>query len=137
MSNNANAAPSAGNGQPDIENGFGNGTSNEQVPTPLTIRDVFRLIVNNCVPRGLEALVQHGGRHFSIVTLCSGTDAPIISIRSIQEACIALGIERAISAEHICSVEIEPVKQAFIRRNIRPTGHIFRDVIDFAENEEA
>ena len=104
---------------------------------PLTIRDVFRLIVKNCLPYGLEDLAQQGGRHFSIITLCSGTDAPILSIRSIQEACIALGIERAISAEHICSVEIEPLKQAFIRRNIQPTGHIFRDVVDFSENETA
>lgn len=107
------------------------------LPTPLTLRDLFRLITTNALPRGLASLASHGGRHFSIITLCSGTDAPVLSIRAIQEACIALGYECAISAEHICSVEIEPVKQAFIRRNVRPAGHIFRDVIDFAENEKA
>ncbi|SPO06612.1 uncharacterized protein DNG_09302 [Cephalotrichum gorgonifer] len=104
---------------------------------PTTIPDIFRLIVRNSMPHGLKSLIDNGGRHFSIITLCSGTDAPILSIRSIQEACIAMDMHRVISADHICSVEIEPVKQAFIRRNIRPTGHIFRDVVDFAEHESA
>lgn len=110
----------------------------QQDPLPPTnIPSIFRLIVQNTLPLGLSSLAANNGRHFSVITLCSGTDAPILAIRSVQEACISLGIERAISAEHICSVEIEAVKQAFIRRNVRPAGHIFRDVVDFAENDYA
>lgn len=111
-------------------------TSQDPLP-PTTIPSVFRHILQNTLPHGLSSLASHGGRHFSVITLCSGTDAPILAIRALQEACISLGIERAISTEHICSVEIEAVKQAFIRRNVKPRGHIFRDVVDFAENEYA
>lgn len=110
----------------------------QQDPLPLTtIPSVFCRILQSTLPLGLSSLASRGGRHFSIITLCSGTDAPILAIRSLQEACISLGVERAISAEHVCSVEIEAVKQAFIRRNVKPRGHIFRDVVDFAENEYA
>ena len=119
-------------------------TSNDHSPqeassssSPTNLRDIFRLIAQNSLPEGLASLARAGGRHFTVITLCSGTDAPILSIRAIQEACLALGYERVLSAEHVCSVEIEPVKQAFIRRNIRPVGHIFRDVNEFAQNDFA
>ena len=69
-----------------------------------------------------------------VATLCSGTDAPIFALKKLQEAFITRGMNQTIEFEHLYSCEIEPFKQAFIRRNVDSSTIIFRDVVEMARN---
>src|SRR5689334_3531153 len=73
----------------------------------------------------------------TVATICSGTDAPIFALRLIQEAAQNLGAGQLFSFNHIFSCEIEPFKQAFIRRNVSQDVTIFRDVVMLAGGTEA
>jgi hypothetical protein len=69
-----------------------------------------------------------------VATLCSGTDAPIFALKKLQDAFITRGMNQTIEFEHLYSCEIEPFKQAFIRRNVDSSTIIFRDVVEMAQN---
>jgi len=43
-------------------------------------------------------------------------------------------MNQTIEFEHLYSCEIEPFKQAFIRRNVDSSTIIFRDVVEMARN---
>jgi hypothetical protein len=97
------------------------------------------------IPAAFQALVKaacselpEGYRrlHLRVATMCSGTDAPIFALREIETAAFSQGQGNLFSFEHVFSVEIEAFKQAFIRRNAKPTGPIFTDVHDVALNDE-
>jgi hypothetical protein len=81
--------------------------------------------------RNLDAHLNVLGRKplsISVATVCSGTDAPIFALNLIEEAARNLGKEFLhFSQKFAC--EIEPFKQAFIRRNTdQPV--IFRNVLE-------
>jgi hypothetical protein len=64
----------------------------------------------------------------TVATVCSGTDAPLTALNLIQEAARDYGQELLVY-QHQFSCEVEPFKQAFIRRNHDPPV-IFRNVIE-------
>jgi hypothetical protein len=68
---------------------------------------------------------------FSLVvaTVCSGTEAPLTALNLIQEAARKLFRKQFLTYHHQFSCEIEPFKQAFIRRNHDPPI-IFRNVVE-------
>ncbi|KAK1750800.1 hypothetical protein QBC47DRAFT_406500 [Echria macrotheca] len=71
-----------------------------------------------------------------VATLCSGTDAPIIGLSLLKEGCMSVGKGAVIDFVHHFSCEIEPFKQAFIRRNLPPDTIIFRDVVELATSTD-
>ncbi|KAH0420484.1 hypothetical protein CcaCcLH18_13996 [Colletotrichum camelliae] len=93
-------------------------------------RDAFPLILDKALNCGLSEVLEKRGVAFTIGTMCSGTDAPIMALQEFTDGLTALGLGGTLRYEHVFSVEIEPFKQAFIDRNARPTGHIYRNVLD-------
>ncbi|KAK1531028.1 SNF2 super family protein [Colletotrichum costaricense] len=93
-------------------------------------RDAFPIIFDKALKLGLRKLLDAGGVSFRIATMCSGTDGPILALREFVEAATACGYPGLLQCNHVFSVEIEPFKQAFIRRNAAPSGPIFRNVVD-------
>ena len=72
-------------------------------------------------------------RPVRIATMCSGTEAPIIALRLISEACVA-SCGCSLHIEHVFSCEIEPFKQAYILRNFTETL-LFRDVRELSRSQ--
>ncbi|KAM0333196.1 hypothetical protein ACHAQA_001856 [Verticillium albo-atrum] len=96
-------------------------------------RDALALVLLRAIGLGLDDLAADGGVRFSIGTMCSGTDAPILALRELQDAALAVGYNSLFDFDHVYSVEIEAYKQAFIERNSRPSGEIFRDVVEVSD----
>jgi hypothetical protein len=97
------------------------------------INDCWVHIVSKAIKNGLKGILDSGGISVTIGTMCSGTDAPIFALKSIEEALLALGYDGGVSYQHKFSVEIEAFKQAFILRNNRPDGPVYRDVLEVAD----
>ncbi|KAL5612206.1 hypothetical protein BROUX41_000254 [Berkeleyomyces rouxiae] len=105
--------------------------------TPQSVQDVFGALMRAALDLGLSEVAEEGGVHLRIATLCSGTDAPVFALRELQEAAASLGLGNVVSFDHIFSAEIETFKQAFIRRNVKPDGPVFRDVQEMAKFDMA
>lgn len=67
--------------------------------------------------------------HLVVATVCSGTEAPLTALSLFKDAARNLFIDQILTYEHQFSCEIEPFKQAFIRRNHGPPI-IFRNVVE-------
>ncbi|KAB5515260.1 hypothetical protein GE09DRAFT_1263776 [Coniochaeta sp. 2T2.1] len=65
----------------------------------------------------------------TVATVCSGTEAPLTALNFIKEASRKLFRRDILDFHHQFSCEIEPYKQAFIRRNHDPPL-IFRNVVE-------
>jgi len=68
-----------------------------------------------------------------VATVCSGTEAPLTALDFIQEAGMKLFGTQLVIYQHSFSCEIEPYKQAFIRRNHDPPI-IFRNVVELGSS---
>lgn len=95
--------------------------------------DPFVGIAQNLLDLGLKDLTVEGILKFSIGTMCSGSDSPILALREIRDALVGLGLNGVFKCQHMFSVEIESYKQSFIERNSKPIGEIFRDVVDISD----
>ena len=73
------------------------------------------------------------GRAVKVVTMCSGTEAPILALGMFREA-LARREGKDFNFWHVASAEIEPFKQAYIQRNFEDST-IFADVRDFSNPE--
>ncbi|KAF6835433.1 snf2 super family [Colletotrichum plurivorum] len=93
-------------------------------------RDSFPVLLSRALDLGLRDVLENGGAEFTIGTMCSGTDGPIMALEEFKRALPRFGLADTLQFEHVFSVEIEPFKQSFISRNCRPTGEIFRNVTD-------
>ena len=67
-----------------------------------------------------------------IFTMCSGTEAPILSMELLQEALSRRG--KSFNYQHIASAEIVPFKQSYIQLNFDPEV-IFRDVTELGNSK--
>ena len=74
-------------------------------------------------------LTQNKPLVLTVATVCSGTEAPLIALNLINEACLGFFGTDFLEYHHQFSCEIEPFKQAFIRRNHDPPV-IFRNVVE-------
>lgn len=88
---------------------------------------VFKQQIDKARELGLGKSGKQGVMSLNVATLCSGTEAPLLSYNALQEAYRAQGLGEIIKFKHVFSCEIEPFKQAYIRRNT-DTPLIFRDV---------
>jgi hypothetical protein len=116
-------------------------------PPMSDLEDIFNDISNRAVKKGLKTFLAHlGHRKLRVVTMCSGTESPIMALEMIAQSRLLILVQKAsvllliyyfiglksqhniaFEFEHLFSVEIVPFKQAYIERNFHPP-FLFRDV---------
>lgn len=82
---------------------------------------------------GAQAPFVRDNTRIRIVTMCSGTDSPLIALNLVQRSLQRQGKDY-FKVNHLASCEIEPFKQAFIERNFSPPT-IFHDVTEFTAHK--
>jgi len=108
----------------------------ESLPPMSKMEDIFIDLTKKAVTHGLnDALGAFRGKTLRVATMCSGTDAPIFGLRAVQASLAALG-NHGLRMKHCYSAEIDPLKQNLIAVN-NDVEHIFRDVREMADREEA
>ncbi|KAI1502571.1 hypothetical protein F5X99DRAFT_152768 [Biscogniauxia marginata] len=82
---------------------------------------------------GLTQIADNNVLDLRVGTMCSGTEAPIFSLKMAQEAFGRLNPGKEfLRFSHVFSVENEDFKQAYIARNTEGSI-VFRDVRDFVD----
>ncbi|KAI1611632.1 hypothetical protein EDD36DRAFT_409129 [Exophiala viscosa] len=105
-------------------------------PPISDVDEIFKSIVLKAQELGLKPTDTLGkGVDLRILTMCSGTEAPIIAMNMIIKAQHFFGLD-ALNYRHLGSAEIEPEKQAFIERNFE-SAVIYRDVTEFTTHSKA
>lgn len=107
------------------------------LPPLSNIHEIFDEITINSRGLGLDEAQEQfldDDAGIRIVTMCSGTDSPLIALNMVQQSLQRQG-QDYFKLHHLASCEIEPYKQAFIERNFGPPI-IFRDVTEFTEHKE-
>ena len=105
------------------------------LPPVSRIDDIFLDLTSRALKLGLEKAVQSvGTSSIRVATMCSGTEAPLLSFQLVNKALAQLG-HSTFSVEHVFSAEIEPFKQAYIERNFRPPL-LFRDILEFISSDK-
>lgn len=119
-----------GSGAPLRYNGL-----NDNLAPLSDINEIFDSITTQAMSLGLEEAMEEfvdDEAGIRIVTMCSGTESPIIAMNMVQQALQRQG-KSHFKVRHLGSCEIEPYKQAFIERNFGPPV-LFRDVTEFTEH---
>ena len=117
-------------------------TLNTEDPPLSTLPTIFDTIVSQSCKMGeylpwlqtidmVQIIMQLRDNSLNVMTMCSGTEAPILAMQMIQESLRRSNIP-AFDYKHVASAEIEPFKQAYIHRNF-PEAVIFADVTDFSK----
>lgn len=109
------------------------GFSSEPPGALERLRDAFARLLTKAVALGLDPTSRV---KFTIGTMFSGSDAPVLALRELRDAAIAQGHPALLDFDHEFSVEIEKYKAAFIGRNSKPRGHIYRNAIDLADPDK-
>ncbi|KAF7898308.1 hypothetical protein EAF00_004754 [Botryotinia globosa] len=113
------------------------GGTDENLPPLTTATEFLEGLLDKLLSGGFKDVIKHlNGRPLRVATACSGTEAPILFLKSFSEGLRKRGYHFEI--EHVFSCEIDPAKQAYIRRNF-PGVPILRDiteVFDWASNPE-
>ncbi|KAL8691849.1 MAG: hypothetical protein Q9218_003010 [Villophora microphyllina] len=105
------------------------------LPPMTELEDMFADLISRAWDHGLSDGAQMlQGNVLKLVTLCSGTEAPMLALQYILDALVMRGIQ--IHLEHMFSVEIVQYKQAYIEANFHPKI-LFKDVRDVAKKEKA
>ena len=81
----------------------------------------------------LRDIALAGGFRLNVGTMCSGTDAPIFALKMLQNEFYAMTGMELFRYKQQYAVEIDPYKQAYLRRNT--DADVFRDVRDFAQSD--
>ena len=100
------------------------------LPPISAIDDIFLDITTRALQFDLSKAIKHlGQRPLRVATMCSGTEAPLLSLKLVERALKHLH-QPTLNIEHVFSAEIEPFKQAYIERNFKPPI-LFRDITEF------
>ena len=103
-------------------------------PPLASIYDIFDSITGHALKHGfLEACKPFKDSGLRVMTMCSGTESPFVSMDLVRKSLSRQGQQDNFKYTHVGSVEIEPWKQAFIERNFQPPV-IFRDALDFIDH---
>lgn len=100
------------------------------LPPLAHIEDIFLDITKKALAQGLDQAIGHlKGGALKIGTMCSGTEAPLLALRLVQQ-CLRddLNVD-SLEVDHIFSAEIEAFKQAYIERNFHP-NLLLRDITE-------
>ncbi|PYH43146.1 putative SNF2 family helicase [Aspergillus saccharolyticus JOP 1030-1] len=99
------------------------------LPPMYNLDDIFQSIAQRAMELGLDKYLSHvGSRPLRVVTVCSGTESPLLALELLQEN-LRKFHNRELAFEHLFSAEIVPFKQAYIERNFHPPL-LFRDVTE-------
>lgn len=115
------------------------------------LSDIYRDMTRRAMELGFGSVVEHlGGRALRVVTVCSGTESPLLALEMVQRSELSFTINwigegslltladlredfgRCFDFKHLFSAEIVPFKQAYIERNFHPR-HLFRDVAELKD----
>ncbi|KAF7954301.1 hypothetical protein EAE96_005430 [Botrytis aclada] len=101
------------------------------LPPLTTATEFLECLLDRLLGAGFEKVIKHlNGRPLRVATACSGTEAPILFLKSFSEGLRKRGYHFEI--EHVFSCEIDPAKQSYIRRNF-PGVPILRDLTEVFE----
>ncbi|KAL2834190.1 hypothetical protein BDW59DRAFT_178723 [Aspergillus cavernicola] len=99
------------------------------LPPLYKLTDIYKSLTNRAVELNLDAVLSHlGSRQLRVVTVCSGTESPLLALEMVREN-LQKYFNRDLNFKHLFSAEIVPFKQAYIERNFHPR-FIFRDVAE-------
>ncbi|KAA8650448.1 putative SNF2 family helicase [Aspergillus tanneri] len=97
------------------------------LPPMYKLSDIYHSITSRALELGLDDVLSHlGSRQLRVVTVCSGTESPLLALEMVQEN-LRKHFGKNFEFRHLFSAEIVPFKQAYIERNFHPR-FIFRDV---------
>ncbi len=106
------------------------------LPPLSDIEEIFQDITEKALQNGFGEVIKHlGGRSLRVVTMCSGTESPLLALQLISESLAKRENPKTLKVQHLFSAEIVPYKQAYIERNFQPPI-IFRDITEFAPDED-
>ncbi|QSZ36520.1 hypothetical protein DSL72_006400 [Monilinia vaccinii-corymbosi] len=101
---------------------------NTELPPCDTTSGFIVEFVQKLIAEGFSRVTEHlNGRPLRVATACSGTEAPILFLTILSKALREKGLNFKI--EHVFSIEIEPWKQNYIRRNF-PDVVLLRDITE-------
>ncbi|KAK5168996.1 uncharacterized protein LTR77_006305 [Saxophila tyrrhenica] len=104
------------------------------LPPIHQIGHIFQDMTSKALGLGLAEAIKHRqGRPLRIATMCSGTEAPVLAFKMMQEALKPYDLD--LNMVHLFSAEIVPFKQAYIEKNFSPPI-IFRDITELIRNPE-
>ncbi|TGO73448.1 hypothetical protein BELL_0360g00050 [Botrytis elliptica] len=107
--------------------------TNSSLPPLTTAAEFLEGLLDKLLSGGFKKVIEHlNGRPLRVATACSGTEAPILFLKSFSEGLRKRGYNFEI--EHVFSCEIDPAKQSYIRRNF-PGVPILRDLTEVFEWE--
>ncbi|RAK96334.1 putative SNF2 family helicase [Aspergillus ibericus CBS 121593] len=97
------------------------------LPPMHTLDDIYKSITGVALKLGFDRALSHlGARPLRVVTVCSGTESPLLALEMVQKN-LREHFNMSFEFHHLFSAEIVPFKQAYIERNFHPQ-FIFRDV---------
>ena len=108
---------------------------NDDNPPMHELRDIYLDMAQKALALGFRDVLDHlKNRALRVATMCSGSDAPIYGLSYFQRALSELPVKYQFNFVHLFSVEIEPVIESFITRNLGVM--CFRDVREVAAYPE-
>lgn len=100
------------------------------LPPLHNMDDIYADLTRRAFDLGVGKALEHlKGRPLVIGTMCSGTEAPLLSMKMFRDHAKHHS-DINLVLDHAFSAEIEPFKQAFIERNYKP-AILFRDITEF------
>ncbi|KAL4785464.1 hypothetical protein BJX76DRAFT_356020 [Aspergillus varians] len=102
------------------------------LPPLFKLGDIFKSLTERAMDLNLADVLNHlGSRRLRVVTVCSGTESPLLALEMVRENLRkSFGLD--LDFKHLFSAEIVPFKQAYIERNFHPKL-LFRDVAELKD----
>ncbi|KAL4867427.1 hypothetical protein BDV12DRAFT_198253 [Aspergillus spectabilis] len=102
------------------------------LPPLYKLSDIYKSLTNRAMELDLDDVLSHlGDRQLRVVTVCSGTESPLLALEMVKEN-LQKHHNRTLNFKHLFSAEIVPFKQAYIERNFHPPL-LFRDVAELKD----
>ncbi|KAL2800195.1 hypothetical protein BJX66DRAFT_350936 [Aspergillus keveii] len=102
------------------------------LPPLYKLSDIYKSLADKAIGLGLDQVLEHlGERQLRVVTVCSGTEAPLLALEMVEDN-LRKHFNKNLNFKHLFSAEIVPFKQAYIERNFHPPL-LFRDVAELKD----
>ncbi|KAI9927688.1 hypothetical protein MW887_003309, partial [Aspergillus wentii] len=102
------------------------------LPPLYKLEDIYKSLTTRALELDFDGFLAHlGSRPLRVVTVCSGTESPLLALEMVQDN-LRKHFDRGFDFRHLFSAEIVPFKQAYIERNFHPPL-IFRDVAELKD----
>ncbi|KAL2872557.1 putative SNF2 family helicase [Aspergillus lucknowensis] len=102
------------------------------LPPLYKLSDIYKSLTKRAIELDFDEVLRHlGERRLRVVTVCSGTESPLLALEMVREN-LQKHFDRDFNFKHLFSAEIVPFKQAYIERNFHPRL-IFRDVAELKD----